>query len=120
MSDDLLDILSNSNQDIDNQKLIDYLNNKLPSEENHEVEKEMIKSEFIRDAVEGLQEFKSKEELSVFVNRLNTNLSKQLEKKKRKKNKRTLKDQPLILLAIIIILILVIVCFIIISKNMKT
>ncbi len=39
MDDDLLNILSNSNKDIDNQKLMDYLSDKLSAEEKHEFEK---------------------------------------------------------------------------------
>jgi anti-sigma factor RsiW len=54
MSDDLLNILSNSNKDIDNQKLMDYLSDKLSAEEKHEVEKTLVDSELMNDAVEGL------------------------------------------------------------------
>ena len=38
MNDDLLNILSNGNKDIDNQKLVDYLDGKLSEKEKHEVE----------------------------------------------------------------------------------
>ena len=39
MNDDLLNILSGSNKDIDNQKLMDYISNKLSAEQKHEFEK---------------------------------------------------------------------------------
>ena len=38
MNNDLLNILSNSNKDIDNQKLMDYVAGKLTEQEKHEVE----------------------------------------------------------------------------------
>ena len=57
--DELKDILSNSNKDIDNQKLMDYLSGKLSAEEKHDVEKEMSGSDFMNDAVEGLEKIKA-------------------------------------------------------------
>ena len=91
MSDELLNILSNSNKDIDNQKLMDYLSDKLSADEKHDFEKTLIDSEMMNDAVEGLEKFKNKKDVSAFVEQLNTNLKKQLEKKKSKKEKRRLK-----------------------------
>ncbi|MEJ7673526.1 MAG: hypothetical protein WKF59_12665 [Chitinophagaceae bacterium] len=83
MDDKLIDILSNSNKDIDNQKLMNYLSGKLSAEEKHEVEKQMADSDFMNDAVEGLDEVKNKKELAFFVEQLNSELHKQLEKKKK-------------------------------------
>ena len=54
MSDELKDILSNLNKDIEQEKLLDYLNKKLSAADAHEVEKQMAGDEFINDAVEGL------------------------------------------------------------------
>ena len=116
MDDKLSDILSNSNKDIDNQKLMDYLSGKLSAEEKHEIEKQMADSDFVNDAVEGLEDVKNKKDLSLFVEQLNTNLHKQLDKKKKRKQKRTLKDQPWLYLAVIILLLLIVVCFIVIKK----
>ena len=58
MSDELLNILSNSNKDIDNQKLMDYLSGKLSAGEKHDFEKTLVDSEMMNDAVEGLQKIK--------------------------------------------------------------
>ena len=118
MDDKLSDILSNSNKDIDNQKLMDYLSNKLSAEEKHEMEKQMADSDFVNDAVEGLEEVKNKKNLSLFVEQLNTNLHKQLDKKRRRKQKLALKDQPWLYLAVIILLLLIAICFIIIKKHL--
>ncbi|MGZ5255901.1 MAG: hypothetical protein ACXWCT_15940, partial [Flavitalea sp.] len=61
---DLLNILSNSNKDIDNQKLMDYLSGKLSSQEANEVEQWLNENEFGEDALEGLQKVRSKEDIN--------------------------------------------------------
>lgn len=85
MSDELKDILSNLNKEIEQEKLLDYLNKKLSAAEVHEVEKQMAGDEFMNDAVEGLQEFKNKKDLSLYAEQLNRDLKKNLDKKKTKK-----------------------------------
>lgn len=120
MNNELKNILSNSNKDIDNQKLMDYLSGKLSAEEKYEIEKQMADSDFINDAVEGLEDVKSKKNLSLFVEQLNTTLHKQLEKKKKRKQKRALKDQPWLYLAIVILLMLIITYFIVIKKHLES
>ena len=120
MDDKLLNILSNSNKDIDNQKLMDYLSGKLSADEKHEMEKQMADSEFLNDAVEGLDKVKNKKELNAYAEQLNANLHKQLNQKKKRKQKRALKDQPWLLMAIIILLLLIIISFIIIKKHLDS
>ena len=93
MSDNLKDILSNLNNDIEQEKLLDYLNKKLSAAEAHELEKQMADDEFMNDAVEGLEHFKDKQNLSSLVEQLNKNQKKQTEKKKLRKEKRKLKEQ---------------------------
>jgi hypothetical protein len=119
MSDELLDILSNSNKDIDNQKLMDYLSGKLSADEKHELEKTMVDSEMMNDIVEGLEKFKNKKDVSNFVDQLNANLKKQLQKKKLKKEKRRLKDLPWLYLTIILILILILIGFLVVKKHLQ-
>lgn len=120
MDDKILNILSNSNKDIDNQKLIDYLSGKLSAEEKHEIEKQMNDSEFMNDAVEGLEEVKNKKDLTFLVEQLNVDLNKKLLKKNKRKQKRKLKDQPWLYLTIIIIFLLIIIGFIVIKKHLDS
>ncbi|MDQ6757200.1 MAG: hypothetical protein M3004_09720 [Bacteroidota bacterium] len=120
MNNKLLNILSNSNKDIDNQKLMDYLSDKLSAEEKHDVEKLMTESDFINDAVEGLEEVSDKKDLSLFVEQLNSDLHKQLNKKKKRKQKLKLKEQPWLYLTIILILLLIIISFIVIKKHLES
>jgi ATP-dependent Zn protease len=119
MPDDLLNILSNSNKDIDNQKLMDYLSNKLSAEEKHEFEKHLLDSDLVKDAVEGLEKFKNKKDLNLFVEQLNSNLKKQLNKRKIKKEKRVLKDVPWLYYSIILIIIIILIGFFVIWKHLN-
>jgi hypothetical protein len=116
MSDDLKDILSNLNKDIEQDKLLNYLNKNLSAAEAHEVEKQMAGDEFMNDAVEGLENFKNKEDLSLLVEQLNKDLKKQTEKKKLKKEKRRLKDQPWLYITLVTLLLLVIIGYLVIKK----
>ncbi len=118
MSDDLKDILSNLNKDIEQEKLLDYLNKKLSAAEAHEVEKQMADDEFMNDAVEGLEHFKNKQNLSLLVDQLNSDLKKHTAKKKKQKEKRKLKDQPWLYITILIILLLIIIGFVLIKKHL--
>ena len=120
MSNDLLDILSNSNDKINNQKLIDYLNDNLSDKEKHEVEKWMSDNDMVNDAVEGLQHVKNKKNLQVYVEQLNKNLQNQLEQKKQQQKQRKLKEYPWIYFAIVLILLLCIIGYIIIRKFLHT
>ena len=119
MNKDWLDILSNSNKDIDNQKLMDYLSGKLTGEALHEVERSMADNEFLNDAVEGLQQIGNKKDMQTYVDQLNASMQKTLEKKKSRRLKRRLKEEPWGLLAVIIILVLCVLGFIVIRTLLK-
>jgi anti-sigma factor RsiW len=116
MNKDLLNILSNSNKDIDNQQLMDYLSGKLSGDELHEVERSMAGDEFLNDAVEGLQQMKNKKDMQAYVDQLNAAMQKSLEKKKNRRLRRRLKDEPWTYLAIILVLVLCILAYVVIRK----
>ena len=120
MSDELKDILSNLNKDIEQEKLLDYLNNKLSAPEAHEVEKQMADDPFMNDAVEGLEKFNNKKDLSLYVEQLNRELKKQLDKKKKRKEKLKLKDQPWLYFSIVLILVLIVICYLLVKKFTHT
>ena len=82
MNKDLLNILSNSNKDIDNQKLMDYLSGKLPESEKHEVERWMADNEFANDAMEGLEQFENTRNMEQYVTDLHKDLGKYIQSKK--------------------------------------
>ena len=114
MNKDLINILSGSNKDIDNQKLMDYIAGKLSAAEAHEVEKQLLESDFSGDAAEGLSMMNDKSRINRLVYELNKNLKQQLEEKKKRKLKRTIKNQPLWLMTLLIFLLLIVLCYLVI------
>jgi anti-sigma factor RsiW len=119
MSNDLLKILSNSNKDIDNQKLMDYLSGKLPEHEKHEVETWMNETDFANEAVEGLQKFDDKKDLQLYVDQLNKELNKYIEKKKTRRERKRIKESPWVYLTIFLLLLFIVVGYLIIHQLMK-
>lgn len=117
MNSDLKDILSNSNKDIDNQQLMDYLSHHISQADTHELEKSMAEDDFINDAVEGLQEIKPTKNLQLYAEQLNKYLQKQIAKNKNRRVKRRIKDQPYTYFAIILILLLAVICYIVLKRN---
>jgi len=116
MNKDLLNILSNTNKDIDNQQLMDYLSGHLSGEQLHAVERSMADSEFMNDAVEGLQHISDKKDLKGYVDELNAAMQKNLKKKKLRRQKRRLKDEPWGIVALVLVILLCIIAFVIIRK----
>ena len=116
MSDGLKDILANLNKDIEQEKLLEYLNEHLPDAEKHALEKQMSDDDFINDAVEGLQAVKNKEQISEVINQLNADLKKQTDKKKQRKLKRKLPNQSWVYYTIMLLLLLMIVGYIVVKK----
>lgn len=116
MNNDLLNILSNSNKDIDNQKLMDYLSGKLPEQERHEVEKWLVDNDFANEAVEGLQDFSGKKNLQVYVDHLNKELNQYIQQKKERREKRRIKEFPWVYVAIVFILVIAVVAYLVIKR----
>lgn len=116
MNKDLLNILTNSNKDIDNQRLIDYLAGKLTEQENNEIEQLLAENEFMNDAAEGLAAVKNKPQLNSLVEQLNADLRKKLDQKKQRKEKRRLKEYPVVYIAVILVLLLIILAWWVLQK----
>ena len=116
MNKDLLNILANSNKDIDNQQLMDYLSGKLSAEDLHELEKSMAGDDFLNDAVEGLQQVSNKKAMESYVEELNAAMQKSLQKKKQRRLRRQLKEEPWTYLAIILVIVLSVLAYIVIRQ----
>jgi len=112
MHEDLLNILSDSNKDIDNQKLMDYISGKLSAEQKHEVEKWMIDNPFFNEAVEGLQASDAKN-VSAKVEEINAALRKYLKLRKVRREKDLFPVNMWTIVAVLFILILAVVVYLI-------
>ncbi len=118
MNEDLKDILSHLNPDIDQETLLQYLQGKLSAQEQHDLEKQMMDNDFDVDALEGLQEFKDKKSISGLVDQLNSSLKKRTEKKKRFRERLKLRFDSSLIIAVVIILLLIVISYIIIRKQL--
>ncbi|HTR28519.1 MAG TPA: hypothetical protein VMH27_04575 [Puia sp.] len=119
MNKDLLNILANSNKDIDNQQLMDYLSGNLSGEELHDVERSMADNEFLNDAVEGLQQLSNRKNLQTYLDELNSGLQKSMAKKKQRRLKRRLKEDPWTYLTLGLVIFLCLVAYWIVRILLK-
>jgi hypothetical protein len=118
MNEDLLNILSNSNKDIDNQQLMDYLSGKLSDKERHALEQQMVDSDLLNDAMEGLEKFGDKKDVQGYVEQLNAALQKNLAKKRQRREKRRWKDSLWGYVAVLLIIALCVITYHIIRVYM--
>lgn len=116
MNNDLLNILSNSNKDIDNQKLMDYLSGKLSEQEKHEVEMWMVDNEFENDAMEGLQQMAGNKKLDGYVDQLNKELTQYIKQKKDRREKRKINNSFWVYTAVGFILIIIILAYMVLTR----
>lgn len=112
---DLNNILEEQ-EPLNEEQLMKYLQGKLSNQELHEVEKQMADSDFMNDAVEGLQSFRSNRNIDQYVQQLNHQLKKQTNIKKKRREKRRLKKNDWITLAVIIVLLLCILSYVVIRE----
>jgi anti-sigma factor RsiW len=114
MNNNLLNILKEQGT-VSEQELLDYLNGNLNAEQHHAVEMRLAEDELLRDAEEGLQQVKEKQNLDAVTAQLNARLAEQL-KKRRKKTRKELPNQSLLIITTFIILVLVVIAFMVIYK----
>lgn len=120
MADKIKDILSNLSTDIDQEKLLQYLQEQLSTDQQHHVEKVLIDDPFTADAVEGLQQMRDRKKMEYMVEMLNRDLKKKTEKKKKRRERLQLKDQSWLYLSVLIVILLIVICYFVIQYYMKT
>ena len=87
MKENLKDILSGLNNDVDQSTLLLYLQGKLNAEQQHELEKQILSDDFNSEALEGLENFGDKRKITAVVEQLNRDLQKKTNLKKAKRKK---------------------------------
>lgn len=107
---ELKDIL-NHDEELGSEELVRYLQGNATDEERFAIEKQMADSDFVNEAIEGLQNFKDPAQVAKYVKQLNSQLQKQTARKLSKKRKRKLNDQNWLTIAILAILALCIAGF---------
>jgi len=119
MNENLKNILSNLNSEVDQQMLLKYLQGHLSAEEQHEVEKNLLEDAFDADALEGLENIEDKEKITSLVQQLNRDLKKKTSRKRKWKIHREAKLEPWLLFAIVLILLLAVIAFFVIHRMSK-
>ena len=119
MAENYKDILSHLSTEVDQETLLLYLQGKLSAEKKHEVEKKLLQNEFADDAMEGLQEFRDKEQINYIVEMLNRDLKKKTAKKKERREKMRIKDQPWLYISILILILLIVICYVVIHRYLN-
>lgn len=120
MSNDLKNILSNLNKDVEQDKLLEYLNHSLSQSETHKVEAALNDDPFLNDAVEGLQEFTTISGMNETVEALNENLYKQTHSKGKRKTRRYFDEQSWIPVTVLVILLLLCIIAYFIVRHLKS
>lgn len=115
---DLKDILNDAG-DLRDDELLKYLQGDLPRDEQHKVEQQIADSEFVSEALEGLQHIRNRRSIEQYVDDLNSQLHKQVTSKKKRKEKRKLKDNPWILVAVAAVLLLTVLSYIVVRYYQK-
>ena len=106
MQDELKNILTPGNTNINERQLMDYLTNRLPKSGAHDLEKSMTDDAFLNDAIEGLEQLKGEPDIQHSVYQLNQALQRQIKRNGLRREKRRWKDQPALYLTIILLILL--------------
>ncbi|HPH36621.1 MAG TPA: hypothetical protein PL108_03095 [Sediminibacterium sp.] len=102
---------------VSNEELLKYLGNDISEEEMNAIEQKMATSEFENDAIEGLAQFKEKENIIAITNTLNQQLKNQISRGSKRKRKRKIQDQQWIIVVILGVLFLSIASYFLIHFN---
>jgi len=110
-------ILFKKETNVSNEELLKYLGNDISEEEMNAIEQKMATSEFENDAIEGLAQFKEKENIIAITNTLNQQLKNQISRGSKRKRKRKIQDQQWIIVVILGVLFLSIASYFLIHFN---
>lgn len=119
MADELDDILASGAGDVSREQIMKYLRGELSGDELHAIEKAMIESGMVADAVEGLQSLPTNQRIPAIEKELNAGLRNYLAKRSGRRSKRPIADLYWVIVAIIVILLIIVVTFAVIYVDRK-
>ena len=111
--EDLTNIWS-ADDELNEEQLMNYVKGKLSGERAHAVERNMARSSFVNDAVEGLQEFSSAEKINAYQKDINDQLHQKLTEK-RSKRKKVIGNLSWEIVAVIVVILLCLLAFVIVE-----
>ena len=117
MNNDITNILPGLNKEVEQEKLLRYLNRNMTDAEQHEFEKSIADDPFAEDALDGLEHLKNRTEIPSLTQQLNFQLKKELKKRNKGRNKyKGIPSQQWTYYAILLILLIAIVTYVVIKK----
>lgn len=119
MKENLKDILSHLHSEVDQETLLKYLQGKLSSEEQHELEMNLLDDPFEADAAEGLAAMDNKQNIPAVVSQLNLDLKKKTTKRNKGAFRREAKLESWLLVTIVLILLLAVIGYLVIHYMLK-
>lgn len=120
MKDDFKDILSNLNNEVDQELLSMYLQDKLSKEERHAFEGALLEDEFAADAMDGLSSLGTNVNLDLLQQSLRNNLNKRLKEKNKKTLSTTIQNTNWYIYAIVLIILLCMVGYLVVTKMLHS
>ena len=102
-------------ENTDQEKLMQYLNEQLSHSESHQLESDMESDPFMTEAMEGLEQVDT-QIIPDVIDQLNISLRKEIKAKKRKKRNQIFSNQNWMYFAVILILILLIISYLVMKK----
>ena len=112
------DILKDD-EELNEQELMKYLEGNPSVEERYAIEKQMAESDFMNDAIEGLQQFHHPSKLIALKDQLNKQLRLETNKKQKRTKSRKIKDQQWMVMAVFAILSLCVLGYLLIHFYLK-
>jgi hypothetical protein len=103
--------------DISNEELLKYLDNDISEDERNAIEQKMAELDFENDALEGLGQFKTKENIIAITNTLNQQLKKRISRSTKRNKKRKIQDQQWLIVVILAVLLLSVAGYLLIHYN---
>ena len=108
----------NTDDELNEEQLLNYVNGKSTGEEAHFIERKMAASDFVSDSIEGLKQFSSSERINAYVQQVNENLHHQLAGKKLKHNK-GIKNLSWEIIAVLVVILLCILGYALVEMLRK-
>jgi len=107
------------NGEIDEERLLSYIDGSMPAGEQHQLEELLETDPFLSDAIEGLSEVRDKAQLKAIAAQINTQLSRQIQNRRKQRRSRPKLTDHWGWLFVVIILLLMLVSWWVIRVMLK-
>ena len=104
---------------IDEDRLLAYLEGRMPAQEQHALEEILEADPFLNDAVEGLAEIKDKEQLRDIAAQINAQLKRQIKNRRKQRRSRTKLSDHWGGIFVLVLLLLILLSWLVIKTMVK-